>query len=496
MGLLFYPRGGSAQVIKYLAAALEGEGWSTELVCGSLGAPGERTYAKEFFDGMDVRALDYTPAVAAYERGEDPIAFDPPMHPSFEDREGVPDRVFAAVTPELGDHLVDAWARFVEDMRPEVLHLHHVSPLQEAFHRVAPDVPMVTHLHGTDMKMIDRIDRLGALARLHGTDLAGMADRAEAGDPPPLDSFPENERDLVAETRWEQFRHGRHWADRLRTAARASDRFIVISPHDRDEAKRLLGAEAEWIPNGVDTGLFDREDLDHDERLARWRAWLVEDPRGWDESGEPGSIRYTEEDIEALADPDAPVLVFVGRFLDFKRVPLLVRAYAAARERFERRAPLVIWGGFPGEWEGEHPHTVATWLRVPDVFFAGWRGHADLARGLPCCDVMVAPSENEPFGQVFLEAMACGVPVIATRSGGPLSFVNTEEGAPNGWMVGVDDEAELADAMVEAVNSSDARRERSDNAYEQIRAHYSWTGLAHRFTSEYEAASAVRRPHA
>ena len=54
------------------------------------------------------------------------------------------------------------------------------------------------------------------------------------------------------------------------------------------------------------------------------------------------------------------MLLFVGRFLDFKRVPLLVRAYAAARERFERRAPLVIWGGFPGEWEGEHPHTVAS----------------------------------------------------------------------------------------------------------------------------------------
>jgi glycosyltransferase involved in cell wall biosynthesis len=323
-----------------------------------------------------------------------------------------------------------------------------------------------------------------------------MADRAEAGDPPPLDAFPEDERELVSQTRWDQVRHGRHWADRLRAAARASDAFIVISPHDRDEAKRLLGAEAEWIPNGVDTGLFDREELGHDERLARWREWLVEDPRGWDEGGEPGSIRYSEEDIEALADPDAPVLLFVGRFLEFKRVPMLVRAYARARERFDRRAPLVIWGGFPGEWEGEHPHTVANWLRVPDVFFAGWRGHADLARGLPCCDVMVAPSKDEPFGQVFLEAMACGVPVIATRSGGPLSFVNTEAGAPNGWMVGVDDEAELAEAMVEAVNDTKGRRKRSDNAYQQIRSNYSWTGLAPRFTAAYERVAALTRPPA
>lgn len=455
MGLLFYPRGGSAQVIKYLAAALEARDWHTELVCGSLGAPGDRTHALTFFDGMDVRAIDYTPAVEAYGRGEDPIAFDPPMHPSFEDRDGVPDRVFTKVSPELGDHLVDAWARHVEGVRSEVFHLHHLSPLQEAFARAAPDTPLVTHLHGTDLKMIDRIDT--------GEDAGPFA---------------------------------AHWAERLRAAAKLSDGFIVISPHDRDEARRLLGAEAEWIPNGVDTALFDREPLDHDQRLTRWREWLVEDPRGWDESGEPGSIRYSEEDIEALADPGAPVLLFVGRFLDFKRVPLLVRAYAAARERFQRRAPLVIWGGFPGEWEGEHPHTVASWLRVPDVFFAGWRGHADLARGLPCCDVMVAPSQNEPFGQVFLEAMAAGVPVIATKSGGPLSFVNTEEGAPNGWMVGVDDEAELADAMVQAVNDEGARRERSDNAYSQIRANYSWTGLAGRFTAVYEAAAAGRRRRA
>ena len=58
------------------------------------------------------------------------------------------------------------------------------------------------------------------------------------------------------------------------------------------------------------------------------------------------------------------MLLFVGRFTEVKRIPLLIRAYARARERFERRAPLVIWGGFPGEWEGEHPHTVASSARA------------------------------------------------------------------------------------------------------------------------------------
>jgi glycosyltransferase involved in cell wall biosynthesis len=469
MGLLFYPRGGSAQVVRYLAPALGQVGWRTRLVCGSLGEPGERTNAATFFDGFDLRAADYGPALAAYAAGEDPIAHSPmPLHPSFEDRPDVPDRIFAAVSPELGDHLAEAWRRFIVESdgeAPDMIHLHHLSPLQEAFAAAYPDTPMVTHLHGTDMKMIDAIDKLS---------------------------------DAELEARgWP---HGRHWAQRLRDAAAHAQRFIVISPHDRDEAARLLptvsGDDVEWIPNGVDTTLFDRRGLSTEERLARWREWLVEDGHGWDESGQPGSIRHTDEQLAAFADPDTgepnPVLVFVGRFLDFKRVPLLVRAYARARERFDRRAPLVIWGGFPGEWEGDHPYEVAREVGERDIFFVGWRGHSDLARGLPCADVMVAPSQNEPFGQVFLEAMACGLPVIATRSGGPLSFVNTEP-EPNGWFVDVDSEEQLADALVEAVKDDAGRHARSDAAYEQIRSRYSWDSLADRFAAVYEEAARASR---
>ena len=496
MGLLFYPRGGSAQVVRYLRAALADAGWSSDLVCGSLGASGEPTNAASFFEGAGVHALGYDPALAAFGRGEDPIAHDPPMHPSYEDRADVPDRVFASVSPALGDHITDAWERFLRDSldgSPGVLHVHHLSPLQEAFARIAPGAPLVTHLHGTEMKMIDRIDRLAEVAGALDTDLAGMADRALVGELPAIDDHPQEVRTLVHDVRWEQWRHGAHWAERMRRVARASDQLIVISPHDRDEAERLLGVDGErvtCIPNGVDTALFDRRTVPRQERAARWRRWLVTEPRGWDATGVPGSVSYDEPDIATLVDPAATVLLFVGRFLDFKRVPLLVRAYAAARDRFDRPAPLVIWGGFPGEWEGEHPHTVASALGLRDVFFVGWRGHAELVLGLQCCDVMVAPSQNEPFGQVYLEAMACGVPVIATRSGGPLSFVNTEPGAPNGWMIDVDDEDALAAAMVEAVNDPESRHVRSENAYDQIRSEYSWGALVGRFTEVYEHASA------
>jgi D-inositol-3-phosphate glycosyltransferase len=454
MAVLFYPRGGSAQVARYLSRALIQEGVRVTLLTGSLGEPGERTHAQTFYEGLDVQAVDFNAAVEAFERGRDPIAEPVPLHPSFEAQAGVPDRVFAEVSPELGDHLRVAWTRAMQarwPTAPDVLHLHHLSPLQEAARHLWPELPIVTHLHGTELKLLRRIDE---------------------GD------------------RW---RFGEHWAQRLRAAAHMSDRLLVISPHDRDEAHRLLDVateDVECIPNGVDTDRFDRRLPAPAERRELWRRWLIEDARGWDEAGEPGNIRYGERDLRAFFDAGSgdplPVLIYVGRFLDFKRVPLLVRAYARARPRFRVPAPLVIWGGFPGEVEGEHPATVAAEEGVDGVFFTGWRGHDDLPDGLACSDVMVAPSLDEPFGQVYLEAMACGLPVIATRSGGPLSFVNAEPEAPNGWLVEPDDVDALADSIVEAVNDVRARRQRAENAYRQIRRDYAWSDLAERFIAVYE----------
>lgn len=496
MGLIFYPRGGSAQVVRYLSQALDDAGWQVSLACGSLGAAGTQTHAGTFFDGLSLEAADYGPALSAHAAGRDPLEVEVPLHPSFEDGGDAPDRVFGAVSPQIGEHLVEAWARVLGDAWPDpnLFHLHHLTPLQAAVERRWPDLPVLTHLHGTELKMIDRIGRLTDLSQALGTNLAGMADRAEAATMPSPGGLSPEQRVLFEDTDWARWRFGAHWAELLAALARNSDRIVAISPHDRDEALRLLGVDEdriEIVPNGVDTERFDRRPVSSDERLSRWHRWLVTDPLGWDESGQPGSIRYDERDLRAFTDPEtgepSPVLLYVGRFLDFKRVPLLVRAYGRARPRFNKPAPLVIWGGSPGEWGEEHPYTVARREGAEDLFFLGWRGHDELPDGLACADALVVPSVNEPFGLVLLEAMSSGLPVIATRSGGPLSFVNTEPGQPNGWMVEPDDIDALADALVETVNNADQRTERGENAYEQIRGAYSWNVLAQRFVASYEA---------
>ena len=499
MGLLFYPRGGSAQVARYLAAALDRKGWPVRLFTGSLGEPGAAANAATFFAGLELAAADFTPAVEAFERGDDPMAVAIPLHPSFEDRVGAPDRLFASLDDREAERQVAAWQRlFAEGGAAEAAigHLHHLTPQHEALARVAPNLPVVAHLHGTELKMLDGIRRRRELAVRLGTDLRGMAEdaakwRAEA-------QLPDAERELFQSTRWEAWRHGDAWEARQQANARRANQLIAISPHDRDEAVRLLGVDASRIEvssNGIDAELFDRHRPGQGERRARWRAWLVDDPRGWDASAVAGSVRYGADDLAVFTDPKTgeanPVLLYVGRFLGFKRVPLLVRAYQRARSSFERPAPLVVWGGYPGEWEGEHPVEVARSGGSEGIFFTGWRGHDELTEGLNAADALVAPSVDEPFGQVYLEAMACGLPVVATATGGPLSFVNTAPGRPNGWLVDPDDEAALAATLIEVVNDAPKRLARGEAAYEQIRGAYAWDTVATRVASLYEGMLAT-----
>ena len=454
MGLMFFPRGGSAQVVRYLAGSLPDAGWQPTIACGSLGPPGEQSNADTFFAGLDVRAMDYTAALEA----PDPLAADPPLHPSYEDRPGAPDRVFAKVDDAAYERLVAAWTEHLSRAgagEADILHLHHLTPLNEAAERAYPGVPRVGHVHGTEVLMLREIDD---------------------GPPPGWD-------------------HAAAWAERLRRWAQSCERVLVLSPDAVRRVPERLGVEPErvvWAPNGFDPAGFDRRPAGPDERLAHWRRWLVEEPRGWDESGVQGSVTYREDQLEPFR-AGGPVLLYVGRYTEVKRIPLLIRAHTRARERFARPAPLVLLGGFPGEWEGEHPLEVVRETGNPDVFLAGWRGHEDLPDGLNAADLLVLPSVREQFGAVIVEAMACGLPALAVNAFGPAEIVDAGD---TGWLVPPDDEAALADALVEAVNDDAERRRRGERAYEVARGRYAWPALAAGLGHVYDEVVAGTPPSA
>ncbi|MGI8624398.1 MAG: glycosyltransferase family 4 protein, partial [Solirubrobacteraceae bacterium] len=373
MGLLFFPRGGSAHVARNLARRLPSAGWDVRVVSGSGPPPGD---ARAFYDGVDVVPVDMTAALDA----PDPLLADPPLHPSYEERDDAPDKVFAALDDRHYAHQVDAWCRILRGAgaaEADVLHLHHLTPLNEAAARVAPDVPVVGHLHGTELLMLEE-----------------------------------------GEGRWP---HAAAWARRMRGWAQRCERLIVLSASQVGRVEELLGVDPDRcvrIPNGFDPDVFDAHPVD---RAAFWHRQLGE--------------AFTAEQ---------PVLLYVGRFTAVKRLPVLIEAYARARAHFDRRAPLVLLGGYPGEWEGEHPLEAIRRTGAEDVFLAGWHGHDELPDFLAASEAVVLPSVREQFGQVLVEAMACGLPPIAVDRFGPAEIVTDGD---CGWLVEPDDEEALAGAL-------------------------------------------------
>ena len=442
MGLLFFPRGGSSHVARQLATSLPATGWDVTIVSGSLSLPGRPGDAREFYRGLDVRPVDFTAALDA----ADPLLADPPFHPSYEDRADAPDRIMAALDDARYEHQVGAWAAALEAAgaaEADVLHLHHLTPLNAAAERVAPDVPVVGHLHGTELLMLEAIAAQGG-----------------AGWP-----------------------HAAAWAERLRAWAQRCARLIVLSATQVERAERSLGidpARCVRIPNGFDPAAFQRRPLD---RRAHWRRHLVTDPQGWAPGGEAGSVAYTEADLAAF-DGDAPVLLYVGRFTEVKRVGLLIEAYTRARARFARRAPLVLLGGFPGEWEGEHPLETIRRVGAEDVFLAGWHGHDELPAFLSAADAIVLPSVREQFGQVLVEGMACGLPAIAVDAYGPGEIVRA---GATGWLVAPDDVEDLAQALLEAVNEPGERARRGREASRVAHERFAWPNLAGHVAAVYDA---------
>jgi N-acetyl-alpha-D-glucosaminyl L-malate synthase BshA len=138
-----------------------------------------------------------------------------------------------------------------------------------------------------------------------------------------------------------------------------------------------------------------------------------------------------------LAPHGEHLLIHVSNFRPVKRITDCVRAFAALRRRSSVPARLVMCGDGP---ERRHAEALARELGVAaDVLFVG--SVPNIADYLSVAALLLLPSETESFGLAALEAMACEVPVIATRTGGLPEVVCDGE---TGWLVPVGDTEAMA----------------------------------------------------
>src|ERR1700758_2542085 len=115
MGVYFYPRGGSAHATRALARELGDHGVEVTLVAGSRSDLGEAALATSFYEGLDLRAVDFTPAIrSAQPRRYEGGAWTAPIHGSYEDRPGAVDPALAKLDEAEFELQVRAWADALE----------------------------------------------------------------------------------------------------------------------------------------------------------------------------------------------------------------------------------------------------------------------------------------------------------------------------------------------------------------------------------------------
>ena len=201
---------------------------------------------------------------------------------------------------------------------------------------------------------------------------------------------------------------------------KGSSKVVFVSEHLKDHLGsrlRLAESQCAMIPNGVDIEVF------HPRRDRSLRSEL------------------------ALAD-DVILVGAIGNVRAPKAYDVLLRAARILLDR-SQRFHFIIAGDFANDLGRELIELCRRLGIEQQLSFLGLR--TDVARILNNLDAFVLSSRTEGFSIACIEAMACGIPVIATRSGGPEEIL--EDGA--GILVPTDDPEAIARAVDDVTSSKD-----------------------------------------
>jgi glycosyltransferase involved in cell wall biosynthesis len=175
--------------------------------------------------------------------------------------------------------------------------------------------------------------------------------------------------------------------------------------------------------------------------------------------------------------PNALVVGFSGWLLPIKGVNFLVEALAGIVQKHPRSL-LVLLG--KGDQEEELRKQAENLGLEDKVLFLGWR--PDVEEIMSCFDLLVLPSLNEGMGRVLVEAMAAGLPIVASQVGGIPDLVKDGK---NGLLVPPRDVAAL-ELAVSYFLEDEARRKRTGEAGREMCRPYSAEAMVTQINDLYE----------
>jgi len=206
---------------------------------------------------------------------------------------------------------------------------------------------------------------------------------------------------------------------------------------------------AEVIPNAVDTTHFTREYSDRE-------------------------IKEVKEELKK--NDDDIFLVTTSRLVHKNAVDDVIRALVLLPSKIS----FLIYGIGPDE---NKLRSLAKELGVKDrARFMGQLGHNEMPLILTACDIFIRPSRSEGMGNSFVEAMAVGLPVIATQEGGIADFLFDEQRDPSkettGWAVDANSPEQIALAVEDILARPEKVTQVRATARTMVLDRYSWDTVA------------------
>jgi glycosyltransferase involved in cell wall biosynthesis len=196
-------------------------------------------------------------------------------------------------------------------------------------------------------------------------------------------------------------------------------------------------------------------------------------PRGLDTDLFTPSHRDTEFWAQHGGKNGAVRLLYVGRISKEKDLDVLAAAFRQLREENLPVNLLMV---------GHGPYSQALSEGLPDAIFTGYLEGEELAKAYASADIFVFPSTTDTFGNVVIEAQACGLPVIVSDLGGPKELVSH---GLDGLITKSHDVGDFANAIRTLVNDPNLRAKMAKSARQRV-VDRSWPGAFRKFWSTTE----------
>jgi glycosyltransferase involved in cell wall biosynthesis len=181
----------------------------------------------------------------------------------------------------------------------------------------------------------------------------------------------------------------------------------------------------------------------------------------WGRAIETGSFHpdYRNDSLFDLVVPkDNKKVLFVSRLIKEKDMPAMVKIYKKLRKADKSITMIVTGDGPKREWLEE---------RMRKAVFTGKKTGEDLASIYASSDLFLFPSSSETFGNVVIEALASGLPVISANAGGPSELIKHKR---NGFLVKTGKTKEFVKRIVQLLSDDQLHAEMSEAARNSIEA--------------------------